>query len=441
MVERLFSGTVVAILCLPLIAVAPILVIVFTDHVAKISLAALAVFFPVLIGTVVGMRSSDPASLDVIRGCGGSAWTALRKVRFRSALPSIFAALRVAAPAAILGAILGEFVGGTSGMGVFMMNSLAQFERTRTWGVGLVATVLGALGYELVRWVGQRVCGDQPMPLVSHAFGQSARRVTGVRGAARGAGRVLLSIAVAIGCWALFLEVFQLDSFFGKSPGDIARFFISDTNGAGYDRHTVMTALLETLPGAALGVAFGLAAAFVAAVLFVRSRTLEAVLMPGAMVFQSVPLQAMSPLIVVVLGRGLMSLVFVAVLVTFFPSVVLMTFGLREVSPQALDVMASVKASEWTVLRKLRIPAAVPSLFAAARIAAPRALLGVLVAEYIATGRGIGYLLLKSKNQSQWTLVWASVVLITGISVAVYAIVGQFERRALKKYAPGHLTA
>jgi ABC-type nitrate/sulfonate/bicarbonate transport system permease component len=168
---------------------------------------------------------------------------------------------------------------------------------------------------------------------------------------------------------------------------------------------------------------------------------MEAMLMPGAMVVQSVPLQALSPLIVVVLGRGLMSTVVISVLVTFFPSVVLMTAGLREVPQSALDVMASITASQWTVLRKVRIPAAVPSLFAAARIAAPRALLGVLVAEYIATGRGIGYLLLKSKQQSQWGLVWASVVLITVVSVTAYALVGQLERRALQKYAPGHLAA
>jgi ABC-type nitrate/sulfonate/bicarbonate transport system permease component len=438
-VERLFSGTTVAILCLPLIAVAPILVIVFTDYVAKVSLAALAVFFPVLVGTVVGMRSSDPSVLDVIRGCGGSGWTAMRMVRFRSALPSIFAALRVAAPAAVLGAILGEFVGGTSGLGVFMMNSLAQFERPRTWAVGLVATLLGTLGYALVWWIGQRVCGSEPLPLVTQAMARPPRRRGGAVGVSGAAVGVVLSVAVAISCWALFIQAFQLDSFFAKSPTDVARFFVADPNAAGYDRHTVISALFATLPAAALGVIAGVSAAFVAAIVFVRSRTLEALLMPGAMVFQSVPLQALSPLIVVVLGRGLSSLVLVSVLVTFFPSVVLMTFGLRNVSPQALDVMASLRASEWTVLRKLRVPAAVPSLFAAARIAAPRALLGVLVAEYIATGRGIGYLLLRSKQQSQWILVWAAAVLITGICVAVYAVVGQFEKRALRRYAPGHL--
>jgi len=61
------------------------------------------------------------------------------------------------------------------------------------------------------------------------------------------------------------------------------------------------------------------------------------------------------------------------------------------------------------------------------------------VAEYIATGRGIGYLVLESKQQSQWGLVWASVALITVVSVASYSVVGQFERRALMRYAPGHL--
>ncbi|MDQ1480511.1 MAG: hypothetical protein QOI44_1372, partial [Actinomycetota bacterium] len=122
-VERPLMKLGVASYCLPVIAIGPILQIIFNDENPKIILAALSVFFTTLVGTLVGLRSADPIALDVVHAYGGGSVQKLRKVRIRSALPSLFVALRIAAPAAVLGAIIGEYVGGESGLGIAMIAS------------------------------------------------------------------------------------------------------------------------------------------------------------------------------------------------------------------------------------------------------------------------------------------------------------------------------
>ena len=139
--------------CLPVIAIGPVLNIVMNGNSPKITLAALSVFFTTLVGALLGLRSADPVSLDAVRAYGGGRWAMLTKVRFRSALPATFAGLKIAAPAALLGAIIGEYLGGDSGLGIAMINSEQALEVNRTWGIALLVTLLALAGYILTELV------------------------------------------------------------------------------------------------------------------------------------------------------------------------------------------------------------------------------------------------------------------------------------------------
>ena len=141
--------------CLPIVAIGPVFAIVFDGETPKVVLAAMSVFFTTLIGTLLGLRSADPTSLDVIHAYGGGSVKKLFKVRLRAALPSVFAALRIAAPAAILGAIIGEYLGAERGLGVTMINSQQALEVARTWSLALVATGAAGLAYGLTALVGR----------------------------------------------------------------------------------------------------------------------------------------------------------------------------------------------------------------------------------------------------------------------------------------------
>lgn len=148
-VEKALMQLAVATYCLPIIAIGPILQVVLDGDAPKVALAALSVIFTTLIGVLVGLRSADRTSLELVRAYGGGSLMQLRKVRLRAALPSTFTALQIAAPASVLGAIIGEYLGGEKGLGIFMINSQQAFDVPRTWGVALVSTAVAGLGFAL----------------------------------------------------------------------------------------------------------------------------------------------------------------------------------------------------------------------------------------------------------------------------------------------------
>lgn len=155
LVERFAMKVAIAAYCLPIIAIGPILQILYDGSTPKIILSAMTCFFTTLIGALVGLRSADPTSMDLVKAYGGGGWTQMKKVRFKSSLPSLFAGLRIAAPAALLGAIIGEYLGGESGLGVTMIASQQALMIDRTWGIALVSTAIAGIGYGITALVGR----------------------------------------------------------------------------------------------------------------------------------------------------------------------------------------------------------------------------------------------------------------------------------------------
>jgi ABC-type nitrate/sulfonate/bicarbonate transport system permease component len=154
--ERVVTQLAVASYCLPIVAVGPILSLVFTGSRPMDAMAGLSVFFTTLIGGLLGLRSADQASLDVVRAYGGGRWQQLVRVRAIAALPSTVAALKIAAPAALLGAIIGEYLGRVdAGLGVAMTISEQQLEVARTWGIALVSGAVAGLAYALIGLAGR----------------------------------------------------------------------------------------------------------------------------------------------------------------------------------------------------------------------------------------------------------------------------------------------
>jgi ABC-type nitrate/sulfonate/bicarbonate transport system permease component len=157
LLERPLLRLSVVTYCLPIVAIGPIFAIIFSGEEPKVALAAIAFFFPTVVGTVVGLRSSDRTSLDLIHAFGGGSWKKIVKVRLWAALPSLFAALRIAGPAAMLGAIIGEDLGGSSGLGVAMINAEQTLDITRTWGIAIAATVVAGIAFGIVALLGRLV--------------------------------------------------------------------------------------------------------------------------------------------------------------------------------------------------------------------------------------------------------------------------------------------
>ncbi|WP_328292195.1 ABC transporter permease subunit [Kineococcus sp. NBC_00420] len=139
--------------CIPLTAIGPIVLIVSDPgaRTASIFLAAISVIFTSVVGCLLGLRAADRTALDVVHAYGGSTWTALVKVRLIAALPNVFGALKLAAPASFLGAVLGEYLGGVdSGIGIMIIAAQTNLKYAQIWGLAILCGLIAGLAYVVI---------------------------------------------------------------------------------------------------------------------------------------------------------------------------------------------------------------------------------------------------------------------------------------------------
>jgi ABC-type nitrate/sulfonate/bicarbonate transport system permease component len=244
-----------------------------------------------------------------------------------------------------------------------------------------------------------------------------------------------ISIGVVLGAWWLFLAVFHIKPFIGKTPTDVWHYLVTSPQAAAH-RRQIFHESLTTLRDAGLGMIAGTIAAVASAVAFNLWRPVERTFMPMAMVLRSVPLVAMTPLIVLIFGRDLRAVTVIAGIVTFFPTLVNVSLALRWTPKESMDLCQAYGATPVKTLWKVQVPNALPALLASLRIAAPLSLVGALLAEWLATGKGLGYKILQSGALSDYTGLWSRVALVTLYSVLLYKLIGMAERRVLARYAP-----
>lgn len=243
--------------------------------------------------------------------------------------------------------------------------------------------------------------------------------------------RGTITIVVVLATWMLFLEAFHVSHFLGKNPLDVWR-YIAD--GPSSHISQLVQPSEVTLRDAFLGLAAGSVTAVGASLVFVLWRVAASVVMPIAMVLRSVPLVAMTPLIVGIFGRNLQAITIIAGVVTFFPTLVNVSLALRRTPKESIDLCHAYGASPLTTLWKVQVPNALPAFFASLRIAAPLALTGALLAEWLATGQGLGYLIITSESQSEYNLLWTGVVLVTLYSTVLYDLIGVVERLVMRRF-------
>lgn len=279
------------------------------------------------------------------------------------------------------------------------------------------------------------------MTVVPLSLGAEPASLAGSRAAAgqlgRRIGRPLMSgvtslVAVVL-LWEIFLKAFHLNPLVAKSPLDVWH-YLATGSGAGAHRQVVGSALLRTLGDAGLGFVVGLLTAAALALVFVMLGSVEAAFLPLAVLIRSVPLVAMTPVLTLIFGRGLLGVTVISGIVVFFPALVTMTFGLRSTSRQASELCRAYGADGWVVARKVMLPSALPAFFASARVAVPGALIGALLAEWLATGQGLGYGMLLDSQTFEYTQLWASVAVLTVVSVLVYYLVAALEGLVLARF-------
>lgn len=190
---------------------------------------------------------------------------------------------------------------------------------------------------------------------------------------------------------------------------------------------------LVTLQEIAVGAACGMGAAFVLAVVMAEVGTIERAVMPLAVALNVTPVVAIAPGLVVAFGFGMLPKYLVTAIIVFFPFLVNSLTGLRSVDPAAMDVMTTLHASRWELLRRLRLPSSLPFLFAGARICLPLSVVGAVVAEFSAAGRlsGLGSLIETSAQASDLKTIYASVLILAVIGILLTLVVVVLQARVL----------
>ncbi|GAA0531684.1 ABC transporter permease [Paractinoplanes ferrugineus] len=252
----------------------------------------------------------------------------------------------------------------------------------------------------------------------------------------KGIGGAVLSVIVICGVWQLLVKGLHLDPFLTRGPVDVWKYLTDPEHDA--ERTLLWDASRVTALDAALGLLGGTVAALVTALAFALWRPVEQTFLPIAMALRAVPLVAMTPLIALIFGRGLMAVTVIAGIVTFFPVLVNVSLALRSVPRSSMDLMHAYGASPYATLLRVQLPGALPALFAAMRVAAPLALVGALLAEWLATGKGLGYLMLASVTTFELDRMWSGVTIVTVASILLYTLISVVEQLTLTRYAPEH---
>ncbi len=425
---RLFRGFNVTLFAVPVIAIAPILALTMAGISPRVTLAAIGCYFVTMTATVVGLTQIDLRSADLVLAYGGGKWEVMRFVQLRSALPVILAGLQVSAPNAVLGAILAEFGGGGRwGLGTYLLGSLGRADPPRLWGIGLVATAIAGIAYFVFGLISARVTGASKAVTMTTSLPPAGARAGG-----RWAGIAvsLGSVALPLVLWWAFIKALRVPEMIGKTPWGVVEYlFFSPVSRQTQTR--LLEAMGQTLPITVVGMFAGLAAAFALAISSRLLPNFTRALMPVALFSQTMPLIATIPLFVLLLGRGWLVTLVITVSVTFFPAFITLAQGMKMTPHAALDLPKAYGAGVWTELRLVSIPFALPYLFAAARLTVPRALLGVMIAEWLATGKGLGNLLNQSRGYLDYGMIWTVAAVSVVLSVALYQIVVVVERRVL----------
>ena len=236
------------------------------------------------------------------------------------------------------------------------------------------------------------------------------------------------AIVAAIGLiatWQLIIVVFEVRQFIAPSPLDVIKVFA--VKGS-----ILWSNFWPTFMEAVAGFVVGNSVAVLLAILFVHSSLAEKAFYPIAVFINTIPIIAIAPILVLLLGNGYAPKIVIAALICFFPTLVNMVRGLKSISPQMMELMRVLSASKREVLFKVRLQASLPYLFAALKIASTTCVIGAIVGEWIGSNYGLGALIIEATYNFRSPLLYATVFLGAGLAVMFFTATSLVERWVLK---------
>lgn len=240
---------------------------------------------------------------------------------------------------------------------------------------------------------------------------------------------IFLVLGSAALAWEVIVRIFGVRQILIPAPSVVA-----------YEIYSVAPWLLEqtgyTVLETVLGFSGAVLIGIVLAVLIVSSKLIEKTLYTLLVAFNSIPKAAVAPLFVIWMGTGLEPKIAMALFISIFSIVVNTVQGLRSIDPDMIDLARSLGASRLRIMQKFRLYCALPSLFAGMKVGISLALIGAIVGEFIASSRGLGYVILVAQSEFNTPRIFAAIVILACVGTCLFFLIDLAERTLL----PWHIS-
>jgi putative hydroxymethylpyrimidine transport system permease protein len=231
----------------------------------------------------------------------------------------------------------------------------------------------------------------------------------------------LTLLAAAVGIWELVVRAAHVPDYLFPAPTAVAS---SLSGNAGLLWHATLVTLSEIV----LGYLLALAVALAVAVALHFSTALRRALLPLLVLSQTVPTVLLAPILAILLGYGIEPKLIVVAVVCFFPIVVNAVDGFRASDPELVRMMRTLHGGRLAIFRRVELPGALPAIFSGARIAATYAAVGAVFGEWAGSSAGLGYLILQAQPELETARIFAAVLVLSALALALYALVTLVER-------------
>lgn len=228
--------------------------------------------------------------------------------------------------------------------------------------------------------------------------------------------RPILGLSSLILAWALAVWLFDVPNYISPGPIGVAKAF-------GTNFGILFRNLVPTMQAAVGGFLIGNFSAICIATVFVHWTRVREIYLPVAVFFNTIPIIALAPMLILIFGLGITSKIMVSAIVCFFPMLVNMIRGFESVSPSEFELMRVMSASRREVFFRLRLPRSVPFLFAALRISATASVIGAIVAEWIGAELGLGVLIIQTTFDYRTELLYAAIATSSLLALCMFTIV------------------
>src|SRR6266480_740161 len=231
---------------------------------------------------------------------------------------------------------------------------------------------------------------------------------------------VVVHLAVIL-LWQVLVDAFHVPKFILPSP-------MAALSTLAFAKYAWASNLLVTAAEILGGFSLGAVVGVTLAMLFCWSPLVSLLLLPLFVTLNMIPKVALGPLVIVWFSYGILPNILIAFSICFFPILLTTARGLSEVEPDLLDLVKSLRGSRWILFRKIQLPGALPYVFSGMKVGAILAVAGAIVGEFIASERGLGYLMIQVQSSLDTPAMVMAVVLLTLLGVALYGLVLGLER-------------